>query len=168
MEKEFESVIEFHYAFDHHTPDRPTLDGYPYRLRAKLVVSEAIEFAEACGLKVYVTAPNGERLDVDSQNFGLREAEAADWEKMIDALCDGLVVHFGSFVSMGIRAYGAAAFFAEVMHANMAKRGGGKDRDGKSLKPKGWQPPQIRALLQRILQASAIDRGEPILPGGAR
>ncbi len=37
---------------------------------------------------------------------------------------------------------------AEAVHrANMAKVGGGVDVNGKVLKPEGWAPPDVKALL---------------------
>jgi hypothetical protein len=50
------------------------------------------------------------------------------------------------------------AVFAEIHRANLAKHGGGRRADGKILKPAGWQPPQIAALL------AAAGR-EPTAPG---
>ena len=36
-----------------------------------------------------------------------------------------------------------------IHKSNMAKKGGGKRGDGKSLKPKGWEPPDIASEIRR-------------------
>jgi predicted HAD superfamily Cof-like phosphohydrolase len=72
-------------------------------------------------------------------------------EDDLDALVDILVVTIGAIYSMGADPEGA---WREVMSTNLAKidRVTGKVRkreDGKVLKPEGWQPPNLRAYLNR-------------------
>ena len=38
--------------------------------------------------------------------------------------------------------------FEAVHAANMAKVGGGVREDGKVLKPPGWQPPDVEAIIE--------------------
>lgn len=43
-------------------------------------------------------------------------------------------------------------FFREVHRTNMNKLKGPKREDGKQLKPDGWKPPRIEAMLYRLGQ----------------
>lgn len=72
--------------------------------------------------------------------------EAGDLVEAIDGICDLLYVAIGTAVEFGID---LEPFFDEVHRSNMAKDGGGKDADGKSLKPPGWTPPDIKGELER-------------------
>lgn len=72
-----------------------------------------------------------------------------DRVEMLDALIDMLVVTIGAIHSMGADAEGA---WNEVMRTNMAKIDPitGKVRkreDGKVLKPKGWQSPNLKKFV---------------------
>ena len=138
MKRQLEQLKEFHQAFDHHTPDHPTLDGYPFEFRADLVAEEAIEFVHACGFSFWADGA-GRR--------SLMRTHDPDWVSMVDGLCDLLYVTLGSFVSMGID---PTPFFDEVHRSNMSKKGGGKNSIGKSLKPEGWRPPEIERLLMEL------------------
>lgn len=66
--------------------------------------------------------------------------------EMIDALCDLLYVVYGSFVEFGVN---AKPYWDEVHRTNMAKFPGGvctETPEGKVMKPRGWQPPDIKTL----------------------
>lgn len=68
-----------------------------------------------------------------------------------DALIDQIVVLIGFGLSMG---WPMNKLWREVMDSNMAKIDPTtgkvkKRRDGKVLKPKGWQPPNINDILMR-------------------
>ncbi len=111
-------VREFHLACGLGAPARTTLDQFPGALRVRLVEEEAAEFARA--------------------------VEAGDLVAMVDALCDLLYVTYGAAVALGVD---LEPHFAEVHRSNMAKRGGPVRGDGKQLKPGGWQPPRLAAIL---------------------
>jgi predicted HAD superfamily Cof-like phosphohydrolase len=134
------AVLEFHHKMQQAAPERPTLDDYPFELRAKLILEEALEFMEACGLKQRAGFPVGVFLPA---------LTGPDWSSMIDALCDILYVTFGAAVAMGID---LDRFFEEVQRANLAKAGGPVREDGKRLKPPGWTPPDIKAILTAVLE----------------
>lgn len=73
-----------------------------------------------------------------------------DQVETLDALIDILVVTVGAIHSMGADGEGA---WNEVMRTNFAKiePTTGKVRkrnDGKILKPKGWQPPELKPFLE--------------------
>lgn len=67
-------------------------------------------------------------------------------EKVADGIGDGIVVLLGTAIAYGIN---MAPIIREIHKTNMAKDGGGKRADGKILKPKGWQPPDIFGELKK-------------------
>lgn len=102
-------------------PDMP-LGIVEYQLRRRLIDEEALE---AC----------------DALRIGRMEEIAGE-------LADVLYVTFGTAVALGID---LAPVFAEVHRSNMAKVSGGVVRDastGKILKPPGWTPPDVAAVLK--------------------
>ncbi len=119
MNREQALVRAFHERFGLQAPETLDLEHFPGELRIRLIEEEAQEFAEA--------------------------VRARDLPEMIDALCDLLYVTYGAAVSLGID---LEPFFEEVHRANMAKAGGYRREDGKWMKPAGWQPPDLRRLLQ--------------------
>jgi predicted HAD superfamily Cof-like phosphohydrolase len=119
-------------AVGQETPKTPTLENYPFELRAKLCLEEAREFLDACGLAI----EDGCVVPVDGA--------IPKWPEMIDAIVDLLYVTYGAAVSMGID---LDPFFAEVHAANMRKVGGPLREDGKRLKPPGWVGPNIDRVL---------------------
>lgn len=116
-------VMAFHYACN-----IPVMTGYPTtlpelrrpELRADLIREEAKETFKAI--------------------------ERGDLVESIDGLCDLLAVVYGAALEWGID---LEPFWREVHRTNLMKAGGPVRADGKRLKPKGWQPPQIAALLKR-------------------
>ena len=121
-----EKVREFHRKFGMRAPSSPTLEDYPFALRAKLIAEEAEEFIQAC--------------------------EAKDQVEMIDALCDLIYVACGGANEMGID---LEPFFDEVHRTNMSKLGPDGEpirrEDGKITKPFGWTPPDIEGVLARVI-----------------
>lgn len=78
----------------------------------------------------------------------LRKAiERGDLVEAIDGMCDLIFVTLGTAVEFGID---LEPFWDEVCVSNMAKKGGGKRADGKQLKPKNWQPPDIKGILEKM------------------
>lgn len=67
-----------------------------------------------------------------------------DLVKIADGGADAIVVILGTMVPYGID---LRPVWNEVHRTNLAKAGGKKRADGKSLKPEGWQPPKIKELL---------------------
>lgn len=120
----YQDIVDFHFAMGHHVSIVP---GEPNpkttKLRVRLIKEEV-----------------GELL------AGLR---AGDLEAVADGGADAIVVILGTMISYGID---LRPIWDEVHKTNMAKQGGGKDAGGKSLKPQGWQPPRIRALLQEQMR----------------
>lgn len=159
MNEHQQMVFDFHKVMGQPAPAKPTLDGYPFKLRVKLIMEEALEFATAAG--VYVVAredgtlycsPCTEEVELGGA-CGLNEPlDRPDWADMIDDLCDLLYVTYGAFVAMGVD---AVPFMAEVQKANLAKLWeDGKPRqreDGKIQKPANWTPPDIEGVLKKYL-----------------
>jgi predicted HAD superfamily Cof-like phosphohydrolase len=154
MHKPQDQVLEFHCAFEQPAPSMATLEEFRPELRARLVLEEALEFAEACGLEVVTKDEDGCDVPVRPKTFIVRQPtltvlmKPPNWPEMIDALCDVLYVTYGSFVEMGVN---AEPFYDEVHRSNMAKVGGETRSDGKRLKPPGWTKPDIKGLLTKLL-----------------
>lgn len=114
-------VRAFHLAFRLPAPERPAWpDAATRELRIRLIEEEAAEFADA--------------------------VRREDMAAVADALADLLYVTLGAAETWGIDLH---PIFAAVHEANMAKLGGGYREDGKVLKPEGWRPPDVAALLAR-------------------
>lgn len=123
-------------------PLSPSLDEYPFRLRARMLLEEVHEFVEACGFE---SDPSGVEWNVRGEH---------DWAEMIDALIDTIVVAVGGLRAMGVE---MRPFWEAVHASNMAKKGGPINAEGKRLKPEGWRAPPIAEILGRM-RAQAIDR----------
>lgn len=80
--------------------------------------------------------------------------------KVIDAMCDLIVVIHNTSNAMGID---LELFFDEVHKKNMEKQGGPKRDDGKQLKPEGWTPPDHESILKRIIGVE-IDKQYNLCP----
>lgn len=74
-----------------------------------------------------------------------RAMEDGDLEGVADGLADLCYVAIRAALIWGID---LRPVWDEVHRANMAKVGGKAREDGKILKPDGWQPPNIRAVLE--------------------
>ena len=114
-------VKDFHLAAGHPIGTVPRLlESDRATLRIKLVVEEAKEFVAA--------------------------VKTGDLVEMADACADLIYVTIGAAIEAGIP---LAEVWKEVQRTNMLKTTGPKRSDGKTLKPSGWQPPDIgRILLQ--------------------
>lgn len=125
----YQDIIDFHFVSDHLIAPSPCVAPEHIRaLRSKLIREETNELLD-----------------------GLDEG---DLVKTADGAADSIVVILGTCVSYGID---LRPIWAEVHRTNMAKAGGGKRADGKSLKPNGWQPPRVKELLDAQIHG---DRSE--------
>lgn len=143
-----DKVLEFHRAVDAHSPTEITLKDYPFELRCKIILEEAAEFCDACGLdpKAAFDARNDQAARIDCNG-------EPNQVEMLDALCDLLYVVHGAFAAMGID---PDEYFNEVHRSNMTKLGSdGKPlrrHDGKIMKPENWSPPDLANILRQQLQ----------------
>jgi len=118
----FTDVRDFHQAFGQRIGEKPELPDIEERkLRMKLLDEEVFEYTDA--------------------------EYADDLVEIADALADIIYIACGTAVSYGIP---LDDVFAEVHRSNMAKLVDGKvirREDGKIQKPEGWQPPDIKRIL---------------------
>lgn len=110
-------------------------------LAVSLVVEEALELAEAA------TGCSMARVrDVFAEALANQQRGARDIVDAADGIADVLVTAYGAACVLGIH---ARPVFDEVHRTNMAKVGGPRRADGKLLKPPGWKPPDVAAVLER-------------------
>lgn len=155
-----DQLVEFHKAFGHYVghngPAVPPDDVV--RLRARLIIEEACEALEAM---VNCNSVHGETLAQLKQQLKQLCAEApikVDLPALADTLGDTDYVVEGTRLAFGIN----GTPIADAIHAaNMAKLGGGKDAHGKSVKPAGWQPPDIAGELKKQGWGSGTAAREP-------
>jgi NTP pyrophosphatase (non-canonical NTP hydrolase) len=69
-----------------------------------------------------------------------------DVVEIADGIADLIYVLLGTAIELGID---MSPIWNEVQKTNMAKEGGGARPDGKILKPPGWEPPHIGAILHQ-------------------
>lgn len=146
-------LIEFHRAFDHPIQPHPSiLRDERVRLRAALIVEECLEFVES------VFDPYGRLIEGDSTRARDELAIArralqliitnayvkVDLVEAADALADIDYVVEGTRLEFGIN---GGPIADEVHRSNLAKLGGKKSPEGKTLKPAGWTPPDIKGCL---------------------
>lgn len=112
------------------------------RLRLRLIAEELFELLEAFRLDYPVLCVAQQYVidAIDSYEQGAK----VDLPAVADACIDLLYVIEGALVAFGIN---GGPLWNAVHVANMAKRGGPKDANGKHLKPEGWQPPDIEGEL---------------------
>lgn len=149
---QFTAVRDFMVAMGQPVRDTPTaaLSDLERELRVRLVVEEAMEFAAAMGVRVTGVADNLHEHNVHSVQVEVIPGTAVDIVEAADALADSLYVVHGSGHTLGIP---LPRVFEEVHRSNMAKLDPitGKPNvtdDGKVLKPEGWTPPNIAAVLE--------------------
>lgn len=121
------------------------------RLRASLVIEEALEFVEALGFDpADILATHQQTLEKQRATSGeARESNTAKFfkpslPKAMDAVADLIYVALGAAVTFGVN---LGPIWSAVQRTNMAKVGGAVRPDGKILKPEGWQPPNVAELL---------------------
>jgi predicted HAD superfamily Cof-like phosphohydrolase len=130
-------------------PSRPFMPSALIRkLRANLILEEALETIEALGFDV-IMRPFDNTLV-------LREAEPPDLVKIVDGCADTIVVTTGTLSACGVR---DQPILEAVDLNNLGKFGPGSYRreDGKWMKPPGHVPPDLRSLLE--IQSIAPEEG---------
>lgn len=138
-----EKVATFHVALGQVDPVEPRdLTPEERMLRARLIMEEAIETSCALVGAVETDSLYDEFRDGVVSKHG---AGAGDLAEIADGCIDLQVVASGTLLVAGIY---DDPLIDEVMRANMAKVGGGKDAAGKFLKPPGWLPPDVYGLLK--------------------
>lgn len=126
-----QKIHEFYAAIGSPLPKtavQPTLDDLA--LRYRLIQEEYEEVTEA----------------LEGLTAVLQTSQPADITDWIHELTDLLYVTYGAILACGID---ANAVFAEVHRANLSKAGGPRRADGKLLKPPGWQPADVRGVIEQ-------------------
>ena len=134
-------VEQFMAKAGQNVPDRPTVpDEATCRLRAKLILEEALETVEALGFQVVMKPFDGE-IEVGPK------VHEPDIESVVDGCADNIVVTTGTLSAFGVA---DEAVMLEVDNNNLSKFGPGGYRrdDGKWIKPPTWTPPKIMRILQ--------------------
>lgn len=135
-------VRDFHQKFGHPAPEKLDVAIFMShaKMRFKLIHEEFLETMGAAGFDLTNDLYDG---------FGPKRAPNVP--EMIDGFVDLLYVTYGAIITLGID---IDPFFNAVHASNMAKLGpDGKPivrEDGKIMKPEGWQPPDIKAVLECV------------------
>lgn len=131
-----QKIQEFHTAIGSPVPERPVQPSLEtLALRHKLIQEEYEEVTEALGELTAVLQAN----------------EPTDVTNWVHELADLLYVTYGAILACGVD---ADAVFAEVHRANLSKAGGPRRADGKLLKPPGWQPANVREVINQQQKVS--------------
>lgn len=117
-------------------------DAVIRRLRAKLILEEALETVKALGFmgKVEPTT-SGHHFDI----FPVGEPSLVS---IADGCADISVVTVGTLSACGIV---DTPLLEEVDRSNLAKVGGYRRADGKWMKPATWTPPDIKGVLKGMM-----------------
>ena len=138
-----EQVEEFMNAAGQEVKESPAVpDDKIVRLRAKLVMEEAFELLEA------LFDEPVERIQHEVMELISGSPIDVDMVEVADACSDIDYVVEGARLAFGINGKPIAD---EVQRTNMAKFGPGswvRESDGKQMKPEGWEPPDIKKLLE--------------------
>ena len=130
------------------------------KLRAALILEEAVETIHALGFEISDVATPGVMkstfgdefvVNCGPIDFMLLPQGNPDLVEIVDGCCDISVVTIGTLSACGVP---DALFLQEVDRSNLAKFGPGgyKHPDtGKWIKPPGHKPPRIKELLDGLL-----------------
>ena len=139
-------VAEFMRLAGQAVPDTFTVpDVETRRLRARLILEEALETIEALGFDVVV--PQAHPVIVSDVYFFANHKP--DPIEVIDGCCDLDVVSVGgTLAALGLP---DLPFLAEVDKKNLEKGAGHRDpATGKWAKPADWTPPDIAGVLSKL------------------
>lgn len=120
------------------------------KLRAMLILSEAMETIMALGvdISVYYPSYSQEVLPITKNNvrYHVNATRGVDLVGVADGCADVSVVTIGTLSAFGIH---DVALLEEVDRTNLDKVRNGVlwDKHGKIQKPADWQPPRIQHIL---------------------
>lgn len=143
-----EDVRAFHLAAGHPVREEPgPIPEARVELRVRLLVEESMELALAM---LGVTNADIQEL-VTNRVIQLLSAVPGvggepDLVGIADGIADTVYVAVGAGLEFGIP---SPEVWEEVQRSNMAKVSGPRRADGKTMKPEGWQPPDIAGVLGR-------------------
>lgn len=100
----YRRVSDLMTAGGQNTPARPTISSCDVRkLRARIILEEALEFCEAAGLDVFLDTQQGSARIVAEELQFRRNGGGCSLQEMAKELADISVVTIGSLVAFGIR-----------------------------------------------------------------
>lgn len=144
-------VATFMWHAKQETPQSPVVPPESVRkLRASLILEEALETINALGFSVYGLDEFDDPADeLRPGHFELQPDRHASLVEIIDGCCDIAVVTTGTLVACGIP---DLPFQNAVNQNNLDKFGPGHSfrEDGKLIKPPGHKPPDIAAILKSL------------------
>jgi predicted HAD superfamily Cof-like phosphohydrolase len=109
-----------------------------------------LKFGHVIGTTPAISRPHL-RMDLirEEARETIEAIDRGDLVEAVDGLCDLLYVTIGAAVEFGID---IEPIFDEVHRSNMAKIGGATRADGKTLKPQGWQEPDVAGEINKQRQ----------------
>ena len=130
-------------------PDKPEIPDAKTRiLRARLILEEAFETVDALGVDVSLIVKDDEAISIQFNNLLFEECGEPDLQEIADGCGDVSVVTIGTLLACGIQ---DVPLLEEIDAHNLRKFGPGGYRapDGKWIKPKDLQPPDIAGVLDK-------------------
>lgn len=144
----YERVREFMERAGHDPPDEPTIPDIDTRkLRARLILEEALETIEGLGIDLHVKTPEDDG-GLDMECFRFLESEySPDLVEIADGCADISVVATGTLIACGVA---DAPLLEEVDRANLQKFGPGHffDESGKLIKPDDFDEPDVQGVIE--------------------
>lgn len=129
-------------------PAIPTLEER--KLRAKLILEEALETVEALGFDTCLNEPFpiGEAIEMGFITL-LENEKGPNLVEIADGCADISVVTTGTMISCG---FPDVELLRMIDESNLKKFGPGGHRreDGKWVKPSDWTPPDIKGWLSTL------------------
>jgi predicted HAD superfamily Cof-like phosphohydrolase len=144
MNKTQKQVNEFMLKAEQALPPTPTVAVQKTRLlRIKLILEEALEFADACGVEITL----GDGVTLSSvKDCDFTQVKAPDLVLMADALCDLPYVVEGSGSAFGLD---LEPLQEEVHRSNMSKFiDGHRDPGGKWIKGPSYSPANLAPIIE--------------------
>ncbi len=120
-------IREFHEAMGAPSPEQPVLPSPETLTLRQTLIREEYEEVTAVFHQLITGKEDG-------------------MTQLIHELTDLLYVTYGAIEACGVD---PDPVFAEVHRANMQKMNGPRRADGKLLKPAGWQPADVRRVIER-------------------
>jgi predicted HAD superfamily Cof-like phosphohydrolase len=154
----YNRVLEFMLRAKQDCPTQPTMPSADVRkLRAKLILEEALETIEALGFSVLYT-PQSKQVAIHRVNMAtatLVVDREPNLTEIVDGCADVSVVTIGTLIACGIK---DVPVLECVDENNLAKFGPGHSirEDGKLIKPPGHRPPDIDRVIREQLPAGIV------------
>lgn len=151
-----QNVEEFMVRARQETPTFPMMPSEEVRkLRAKLILEEALETIDALGFDVYLKRPEeaSDAIFYDGLNFEPNSKQHL--VGIVDGCCDVSVVTIGTLTACGVP---DGPFLRLIDQNNLDKFGPGHSwrEDGKLIKPEGHKPPDIVGMLSKVTNALQV------------